>query len=236
MNIYKIDPIALKKNLYKLQSKVKQYVQECSFQEALLLAVSKSYPPEAIKIIFDIGINNFAENFVQEAIPKIKLLPENIIWHYIGSIQSNKIKKLSKYFHWIHSLANVSHAKKLDNHCKILDKKMQVLIQINIDIDLQKSGILVNDNFMKLYQLIEIIINDCSHLQLVGLSCMLANTKKFQSQYCSFMKLYNLKKHINKKFNLKLMHLSMGTSSDMKAAILSGSTMLRIGTAIFSNH
>lgn len=224
----------LQKNLQKVQNDIKQYSNHLT-DKAMLLAVSKYHQPNAIKVIFNAGVNNFAENFVQEAIPKIKYLPDEIIWHYTGAIQSNKIKKIAENFNWVHTLTNLTHAKKLDKQCSIFNKKMQVLIQINVDLDPHKSGILLH-NQTELYHLVSGILQDCPNLNLQGISCMLKNTGDYNQQCNSFMKMYKLRQKINTMFKAKLTHLSMGTSTDMKAAIRSGSTIIRIGTAIFGHY
>lgn len=224
----------LQKNLQKVQNDIKQYSDNLTADKAILLAVSKYHHPNAIKVIFNAGVNNFAENFVQEAIPKIKYLPDEIIWHYTGAIQSNKIKKIAENFNCVHTLTNLTHAKKLDKQCRIFNKTMQVLIQINVDLDPHKSGILLH-NQTELYHLVLGILQDCPNLNLQGISCMLKNTGDYNQQCNSFMKMYKLRQKINTMFKAKLTHLSMGTSTDMKAAIRSGSTILRIGKAIFGN-
>lgn len=113
----------LQKNLQEVQNDIKQYSDNLTADKAMLLAVSKYHHPNAIKVIFNAGVNNFAENFVQEAIPKIKYLPDEIIWYYTGAIQSNKIKKIAENFNWVHTLANLTHAKKLDKSAIFLIKQ-----------------------------------------------------------------------------------------------------------------
>ena len=233
--MYNNQTYLLQRNLQKVQNTISMHTKNLT-REPILIAVSKYHQPQTINMLFNIGVNNFAENFVQEAIPKIKFLPSTIIWHYIGIIQSNKITKIARHFHWVHALNSLTHAKRLNNQCKVYGKKMRVLIQINIDLDPCKSGVLLH-NQTELHDLILGIEQNFSNLSLQGFSCMLANTGNYNQQYNSFIKMYKLIQNINSAIsNNKLMHLSMGTSSDIKAALQSGSTMLRIGKAIFGNY
>ena len=218
------------KNLKKVKEDIVKYSKNPN--QVTLLAVSKYACIESIQTIFGEGINNFSENFIQVAMPKIAHLSNKIIWHYTGVLQSNKLKIIAKNFNWIHSLSSFSHAIKLNNYCKNLTKSMNVLIQVNIDMDPQKKGIMPGDHG-ELSKLLLFIVERCEYLNLKGFSCMLANTRNHTLQRKSFMKMHGLKND-TKKIGIKIEYLSMGTSSDIGAALLSGSTIIRVGRAIFS--
>ena len=129
--------VRLRQNLSKLQQRIESLATKNSTKPQLL-AVSKKQSIESMRVIYDAGMRAFAESFVQEAIDKIPVLPKDIAWHYIGRLQSNKLKKIAQYFDWVHTLSSIEYAQKLQRHCAELNKTMQVLIQINIDLEPQK--------------------------------------------------------------------------------------------------
>lgn len=223
--------VRLRQNLSKLQQRIELLTIDRMIKPKLL-AVSKKQSIEAMRVIYDAGMRTFAESFVQEAIDKIPVLPKDITWHYIGRLQSNKLKKISQYFDWLHTLSSIEHAQKLQRHCAELGKTMQVLIQINVDLEPQKSGIMLNDSDT-IEHLVDYIVKYCPNLKLCGLMCMLEDTGEYDKELVSFDKLIQCKDNINQKFKLNLQELSMGMSGDMPAAIAAGSTMLRIGSTIF---
>ncbi|WP_151192826.1 YggS family pyridoxal phosphate-dependent enzyme [Cysteiniphilum sp. JM-1] len=223
--------VRLQQNLSKLRQQIELLATKNSTKPQLL-AVSKKQSIESMRVIYDAGICVFAESFVQEAIDKIPALPEDITWHYIGRLQSNKLKKIAQYFDWVHTLSSIEHAQKLQRHCAELDKTMQVLIQINVDLEPQKSGIMLDD-CDAIEHLVDYIVKYCPNLKLCGFMCMLEDTGEYDKELVSFGKLAQCKDNINQKFKLNLQELSMGMSGDMPAAIAAGSTMLRIGSTIF---
>ena len=223
--------VRLLQNLFEVQ----KGIEALSINRVIkpkLLAVSKKQTLEAMHVIYKGGIREFAESFVQEAIEKIPQLADDITWHYIGRLQSNKLKKIAQYFHWVHTLSNIQHAQKLQRHCVELDKTMQVLMQINVDLELQKSGIMLNDSDA-IEGLVDYIVKSCPNLKLQGFMCMLEDTGEYDKELTSFHKLAQCKDNISVKFKLTMQELSMGMSSDMPAAIAAGSTILRVGSAIF---
>ncbi|MDA0911271.1 MAG: YggS family pyridoxal phosphate-dependent enzyme [Proteobacteria bacterium] len=223
--------VRLRQNLSELQQRIELLATKNSTKPKLL-AVSKKQSIEAMRVVYDAGVRVFAESFVQEAIDKIPVLPEDITWHYIGRLQSNKLRKIAQYFHWVHTLSSTSHAQKSQRYCAEFDKKMQVLIQINVDLEPQKSGIMLSDSDA-IEHLVDYIVKYCPNLKLQGFMCMLEDTGEYDKQLASFDKLAQCKDSINQKFKLNLQELSMGMSGDMPAAIAAGSTMLRIGSTIF---
>ncbi|WP_440615418.1 YggS family pyridoxal phosphate-dependent enzyme [Cysteiniphilum sp. 6C5] len=224
----------LRQNLSKLQQRIESLVVQRTTKPKLL-AVSKKQSIEAMRVIYDAGMRTFAESFVQEAIDKISGLPEDITWHYIGRLQSNKLKKIAQHFDWLHTLSSIEYAQKLQRHCAEIDKTIQVLIQVNVDLEPQKSGIMLND-CDAIEGLVDYIVKYCPNLKLRGLMCMLEYTGEYDKELASFYKLVECKDKINQKFKLNLQELSMGMSGDMPAAIAAGSTMLRIGSTIFGGR
>lgn len=185
----------------------------------LTIAVSKTQNIDNILKVYDKGYKNFGENYLQEALVKIPQLPKDITWHFIGNIQSNKTLDIAKNFDIIHTIDREKIARRFDTHAQALSKKLQVLIQVNIDNEESKSGVLVQD----LEKLVN-VIKQLKHIELIGLMCI---PKKGSD---AFKKMAVLKN----KYNLN--ELSMGMSDDYLEAIQNGATMIRIGTKIFGKR
>ena len=198
--------------------------------EITLLAVSKTKPAEMIATLARQGQQDFGENYLQEAIEKIQALRqqpqcEHIVWHYIGSIQRNKTRDIAENFDWVQTLEREIIAKRLHEQRPAELPALNVLIQVNIDNEDSKSGCLPAE----LPDLIN-TIKDYERLQLRGL--MIIPAKDNTDAFARTKQLFD---------NIKREHpelkqwdtLSMGMSDDMSAAIANGSTMVRVGTAIF---
>ena len=199
-------------------------------EDITLLAVSKTKPAKMIATLARQGQYNFGENYLQEAIEKIQALRqqadcEHIVWHYIGSIQRNKTRDIAEHFDWVQTLEREIIAKRLHEQRPAELPALNVLIQVNIDNEDSKSGCLPAE----LPDLIN-TIKDYERLQLRGL--MIIPAKDNTDAFARTKQLFD---------NIKREHpelkqwdtLSMGMSDDMSAAIANGSTMVRVGTAIF---
>ena len=198
--------------------------------EITLLAVSKTKPAKMIATLARQGQYNFGENYLQEAIEKIQALRqqadcEHIVWHYIGSIQRNKTRDIAEHFDWVQTLEREIIAKRLNEQRPAELPALNVLIQVNIDNENSKSGCLPTE----LPDLIS-AIKDYERLQLRGL--MIIPAKANTDAFARTKQLFdNIKREYPE---LKQWDtLSMGMSDDMSAAIANGSTMVRVGTAIF---
>lgn len=188
-----------------------------------LVAVSKNHDIETIKTAYQCGQKDFGENRVQEAIQKIEALKEyNLIWHYIGRIQSNKAKLIAKNFSWVHSVARKDIAELLNTHRPLTLPPLNICIQINLDDEPSKDGIALTE-LAPLAQTIAAL----PHLKLQGLMMIPAPNQDFDHQFKIFKQLADAAA------NLGLTQLSMGMSDDYVAAIAAGATIIRIGTAIF---
>ena len=193
-----------------------------------LLAVSKTKPVTDMQVTIKLGQNYFAENYLQEAIEKIEYLNKaQLEWHFIGSIQSNKIRDIAKYFQWVHTVDKIKVAKKLNELRPDHLPPLNICLQINISGEASKSGIEPHE----LKQLAE----GCAclpNIRLKGLMAMPAQEADFDKQRIPFRKLSRLFTELQTKYP-ELDTLSMGTTNDLEAAIAEGTTMVRIGTAIF---
>ncbi|MCP5208233.1 MAG: YggS family pyridoxal phosphate-dependent enzyme [Hahellaceae bacterium] len=194
-----------------------------------LLAVSKTHPATAIRAAIDAGQRRFGENYLQEALDKILTLRDitNIEWHFIGPIQSNKTRPIAENFHWVHTLDREKTAHRLDAQRPSTLAPLNVCIQINIDNEPTKSGIMPTD-----LAPLAAAITKMPNLQLRGLMAIPKAQASDAEMAASFTKMQRLFE------KLKTQHpsvdtLSMGMSADLNEAIAAGSTMVRIGTAIF---
>ena len=187
--------------------------------------MSKTFSEEKILPLINYGHKDFGENKVQEAVAKWTSLKEknsDIKLHMIGKLQTNKVKEAVRIFDTIHSLDSIKLAEKISKEQKKIDKNLQILIQINIGEEIQKSGIDIND----VKNLLNISINELK-LNIVGLMCIPPNDNN-EEKY--FLKMKELKDE------LKLDDLSMGMSNDYLKAIRYGSTYVRIGSKIFGDR
>ncbi len=211
----------MKENLENIQKELSPTVK--------LVAVSKTKSVEDIKEIYHLGIRDFGENKVQEFLTKVDALPKDIQWHFIGHLQSNKVRKIIGKVSLIHSLDRISLAKEIDLRSKQDNIITACLLEINIGEEPQKSGILEEnlDNFIE-------SLKTFDHIQIKGLMAIIPQGSEEENRM-SFKKMkalfYKLKERESRMFSMDI--LSMGMSNDYKIAMEEGSTMVRVGTLIF---
>lgn len=195
-----------------------------------LLAASKRQSIEKIKAIYDMGQRCFGESYLQEALPKIQSLPTDIEWHFIGPVQSNKTRKIAEYFSWVHSIDDAHIAKRLNDQRPPHLPPLNICIEVNISHEATKSGVSIDDvmPFAK-YCL------SLSRLRLRGLMTIPARGENLTEQRKPFHQLHDLYESLCQN-NIPLDTLSMGMSEDFEAAIAEGSTMVRIGRALFGER
>ena len=197
-----------------------------------LLAVSKTFPPEDIRSVFEAGQLCFGENKVQELQSKVPVLPPEIEWHLIGHLQSNKAAKAVEYASWIHSVDSVHLAQKIAGAAERLNKKVKILLEVNISGEESKFGL---HSFEDTAPVAEMLLT-ASNLELSGLMTMAEPGVPEARLRSTFSGLRELRDRLETEFRIRLPELSMGMTSDFREAILEGSTMVRIGTAIFGGR
>jgi pyridoxal phosphate enzyme (YggS family) len=190
--------------------------------EVTLLAVSKSQPVEALRAALAAGQKAFGENYVQEAVEKMNSLGEGLEWHLIGPLQSNKTRVVAERFAWVQTVASEKIAHRLSEHRPASLAPLNVLIQVNVSGESTKSGVRP-DEVKALSQKIK----DLKGVRLRGLMAI-PEPGAPRDRYRSVKKLYE-----SLKDECGFDTLSLGMSDDMEVAIAEGSTMVRIGTAIF---
>ena len=199
--------------------------------EITLVAVSKRKGSELIEIALDNMINNFGENYAQELHEKaIAIKSSNIVWHFIGPMQSNKVKIIARHAHWIHTIDREKIIKRLNSECKKLNKIINACIQINISSEDSKSGCKPEDLF-ELAKLIESMEN----INLKGIMALPKLTNDKKEREFMMKSVVDLSFQLQKKYpNARV--ISLGTTSDFEDAIIQGSNMLRIGESIFGKR
>ena len=195
-----------------------------------LVAVSKTISPRFIQEAYAAGIRDFAENRLQEAVPKIEKLHklENIRWHFIGHVQSNKAKKVLQYFHWIHSVDSLKLAERLDQVANSLGKKPTLCLQVKMLPDPNKFGWGISQLLADLPTLVQF-----QNLNIQGLMTILPLGLTDEEKFTTFISLKELREKITQDYSLELSQLSMGMSNDYEIAIRAGATMIRLGQLIF---
>jgi hypothetical protein len=200
-------------------------------EDVSLLAVSKTFPQEAVCDACRAGQTRFAESYVQEALDKIAALHDlPIEWHYIGPVQSNKTRAIAEHFAWVHSVGRLKIAERLSAQRPAHLPPLQVCLQVNISGEGSKSGV-PPDQLNALAQ----DVAKLPGLKLRGLMAIPAPCDDVAAQRLPFAQIRELLNQLNRQ-GLHLDTLSMGMSHDFAAAIAEGATMVRIGTAIFGGR
>lgn len=195
----------------------------------LLLAVSKTKPAADIAALYRLGQRHFAENYLQEALTKQQQLAAfNITWHFIGPIQSNKTRPIAMHFDWVHSVDRLKIAQRLSEQRPDYLPPLNICLQINISDETSKSGASLEE----LPNLIE-GVSKLPRLRLRGVMAIPEPESNYAKQRQPYRQLYQAVQQLNKP---ALDSFSFGMSGDLKAAIMEGATMVRIGTALFGER
>jgi len=199
--------------------------------EVTLLAVSKTFGPDAVREAFQAGQHAFGENYIQEAIEKIELLRGlPLEWHCIGPIQSNKTRLVAAHFDWAQSVDRLKTAQRLSEQRDAAQPPLNVCIQVNIDGGPNKSGVAPEETLALAREIAAL-----PRLKLRGIMTIPEPVEGFEAQKAVHVKARKLFDDLRAS-GLQLDTLSMGMTADIEAAIAAGSTMVRVGTAIFGGR
>lgn len=227
--------MSVKSNLENTLKEIEHVVTESGRESGSvqLLAVSKTKPLELLQEAYNSGQRLFGENRVQEAEIKVPQMPDDAVFHMIGHLQSNKVNKACEFFSCIQSVDSLKLANKINNRCNTLNKVMDIYIEVNISNDPNKSGYIVNDSF---YSDISEILS-MENINVAGLMAIGAHVDNRDTILESFNSLKQLQAELQNKYEkYSATELSMGMSGDFIEAIEAGSTMVRIGSAIFGSR
>lgn len=227
--------MSIEKRLSEINKKIEESCRRSgrSPSTVQLVAISKTQPISKIREAFDYGQREFGENYVQEALPKIdQLQSAPIQWHFVGPLQSNKIKKLVGIFQLIHSVDRLSLIKEISRQCEIKKCEQRMLVQVNLSGEISKSGVSLKDLeelIAKARQLPGVVL--CGLMTMPPFSLTPEQNRPLFAQLKKL--LVDLKDQFFKDNSDQFVHLSMGTSQDFEVAIEEGSTLIRLGTQVF---
>jgi PLP dependent protein len=197
----------------------------------LLLAVSKTHPPETIREAVNLGITHFGENKIQEAKAKLPNCPGKARWHFIGHLQSNKCRDAVELFEMIQGVDSLAIAQEINKRAEQASKTMPILLEVNVAGEGSKFGYKPEQMLAELEAL-----NALPRLEIHGLMAIPPYTPVPEKARPYFQKLRELKQQAEAALGASLPHLSMGMSGDFEVAIEEGATIIRIGTALFGKR
>ena len=222
--------IRVTENLRKIRDLVDKSIVDAHREPGTvkLLAVSKKQPVDKVIEAARGGQRDFGENFVQEGLLKIKATSsKNLIWHFIGHLQSNKTQAVAEHFDWVHTIDKLRTAERLSRQRPATMPPLNICLQVNIDEEVAKSGV----DTAAVPELAQAIA-ELPNLRFRGLMCLPEHKDTFAAQRPAFAKLRTLAKSLTAD-GIVTDTLSMGMSGDYPAAIAEGATIIRVGTAIF---
>lgn len=201
-----------------------------------LIAVSKTQPLEAVQEAYSAGQRIFGENKVQELTPKYEALPHDIQWHMIGHLQSNKVKYVAPFIHLIHSVDSFRLLEEINKQAQRCNRVISCLLQIHISDEETKFGFSKDDiNALLTDEKIK-GLTSVSVIGLMGMATFTDNLSQVRSEFQNLKAIFEDLKKTDLPPNMEMRELSMGMSGDYTIAIEEGSTMIRVGTAIFGQR
>ena len=222
--------IRVTENLRKIRDLLAKAVEDAGrgADQVKLLAVSKKQPASAIEEAAAAGQRDFGENQVSEGVEKIQSVADpSLVWHFIGHLQTNKTRAVAEHFDWVHSVDRLKTAQRLSRQRPDDLPDLNICVQVNVDDEASKSGVAMSEAAELVRQ-----IAGLPRLRLRGLMCLPAIRDEFEAQREPFRRLRGLADQLAAE-GLPIDTLSMGMSADFRAAVFEGSTMVRVGTAIF---
>jgi pyridoxal phosphate enzyme (YggS family) len=219
-----------------IEENLKRFKNITEDDQLTLVAVTKTHPVELLREAYAAGLKDFGENRVQELIEKFEELPKDICWHMIGHLQRNKVKQIAAFIHLIHSVDSFRLLKEINKQGENVGRVINCLLQIHIAKEDTKFG-------LDETELLEILDSEefraMNNIKVCGLMGMATNTRDGEQVRKEFKYLKELYDRIKGKYqstNIDFSELSMGMSSDYTIALEEGSTMIRVGSAIFGKR
>jgi PLP dependent protein len=225
--------MSLAENLDSIQQRIRAACERAGRapESVTLLAVSKTHPPETIREAVDCGQLLFGENKIQEAKAKIPLCPGKCRWHFIGHLQSNKVRDAVELFQMIQGVDSLALAREISKRCEQAAKSMPVLLEVNVAGESSKFGYKPESLLAELNEL-----NALPKIEVHGLMAIPPYATDPEKTRPYFRRLRELKAECEKILGAPLPHLSMGMSGDFEVAIEEGATLVRVGTALFGER
>jgi hypothetical protein len=219
-----------------IKSKIKDLLAELEDSTVKLIAVSKTQSIEKILEAYEAGHRIFGENKAQEMAAKFQALPKDIAWHMIGHLQTNKVKYIAPFVALIHSVDSVKLLEEIDKQGKKSDRIIPCLLQVHIAKEETKFGFDADEVMSLLSGLSLSHLSNIEIKGLMGMATLTDDAAAIREEFRSLKKIFNNLTERNLPPNIRMDELSMGMSSDYKIAIEEGSTLVRIGTAIFGER
>ncbi len=217
---------------HKVRANLLQIQEDIAPYKPNIIAVTKYFDESAMIEAYDAGLRDFAESRAIEAVEKINNLPtdvrNNSRFHFIGHLQTNKVKKVVPNFDYIHSVDSLKLAKAISDEAQAIGKVQKILLQVNNANEEQKFGFSKDEIFEEFPK-----IKALPSIEIAGIMNMAPLGASEEELNKLFGDVFNIKKELEKEFNCELKELSMGMSQDYKIAVKNGSTMLRIGRRLF---
>jgi PLP dependent protein len=210
-------------------------IEELKHTQTQLIAVSKTKPNAAISELYDKGQRAFGENYVQELVEKHASLPADIQWHFIGHLQSNKVKYIASFVHTIHSVDSIKLLQEIEKQAIKHNKTINCLLQFHIAQEESKFGFgteggdIIDENGLKNLQNVHV----CG---VMGMATFTDDKTQVQREFQKLKQIFDGLKNTYFKDNDSFQHISMGMSDDYQLAINEGSTMVRIGSLLFGKR
>lgn len=222
----------LKNNLEEVNNIIKEHAVKVSRnpEDITLVAVSKTKPVEMLKEVYDLGVRDFGENYVQELVDKIDQLPSDIRWHMIGHLQTNKIKYIIDKVYMIHSVDTLHLAQAISKEAVKRNLTVKILLEVNIADEESKFG-LTKENFLENYK----EMMNLPGIDILGLMTSAPYIENMEDNRQYFVQLRSLMIDLIDKglYNKDNYYLSMGMTGDYPVAVEEGATLVRVGTGIF---
>ncbi len=219
-----------------IRNNIKIFTEQFSDYHARLVAVSKTHPVEAIREAYETGQRIFGENKVQELMEKQPLLPADIQWHLIGHLQTNKVKYIAPFVALIHSVDSAKLLEEINKQAKKVNRVIDCLLQVYIAKEDTKFGFdeeellnFIQSETFKNLKYIKVI-------GLMGMATFTDNTGQVRNEFRSLKNLFDKINNLDLSTNIEMKELSMGMSQDYPIALEEGSTLVRVGTAIFGSR
>lgn len=213
----------------------KELKDELDAANATLVAVSKTKPIEDIQALYNLGQRDFGENYVQELVEKQASLPGDIQWHFIGHLQSNKVKLIAPFVHLIHAIDSFRLLLEVNKQAEKNNRVIDVLLQMHVANEETKFGMDTTEifEFMEYYQAQKDQLKNVRIRGLMGMATFTDNETQIREEFRKLRTRFNAMKQTDFLFKDYFDTLSMGMSSDYRLAIAEGSTMVRIGSMLF---
>ena len=213
-----------------IESQIKFYTEQFPLQ-VKLVAVSKTKPASDLQLAYDAGQRVFGENYVQELVDKHEHLPTDIQWHFIGNLQSNKVKYIAPFVALIHGVNSISTLKEIDKQAKKLNKQIDILLQLHVATEESKFGF-SEDEVLEITSQKELYSN-VNFRGVMGMASFTEDQALIRKEFQEVNRIFSMLKTL---FGENFTEISTGMSGDWKIAVEEGSTLVRIGSAIFGSR